>query len=374
MIQRQNNNNNNEDDDVNVDTEGYNQRQYQRGGEDKHQREFSSIFVFKIKLKASSSNNNSDNSNVNPYLQQNNIDHNKIIDLITSNTFKFESEAYNPGFGKPLMFDKKILVAPYYDIVEERIVEDVTNKEKPGEIRPEIRRLPVQKISYIIDTNIFANEGFIYICRVDSLDNAKTLLVEYLRTIQIYSQCIFGFAYDLHSEILQQLLTSLYDYWSTSQSQVTSIKIGGKTLSARYSGRGMYDIRLEDDDEEIRNRIASHELVESITLKAPVGLVEISSRSRYRYIPKITINNNGVLSSKANVNYENFATISNFVQETMKIVGELQKGRCPVGHIRLDQFANMSDNPLVGVSSSSSPSYNSNSSSFPERGGGAVDN
>jgi hypothetical protein len=136
----------------------------------------------------------------------------------------------------------------------------------------------------------------------------------------------------------------------------------------------MYDIRLEDDDEEIRNRIASHELVESITLKAPVGLVEISSRSRYRYIPKITINNNGVLSSKANVNYENFATISNFVQETMKIVGELQKGRCPVGHISLDQFANMSDNPLVGVSSSSSPSYNSNSSSFPERGGGAVDN
>ena len=373
MIQRQNNNNNNEDDDVNVDTEGYNQRQYQRGGEDKHQREFSSIFVFKVKLKASN-NSNSDNSNVNPYLQQNNIDHNKIIDLITSNSFKFESEAYNPGFGKPLMFDKKILVAPYYDIVEERIVEDVTNKEKPGEIRPEIRRLPVQKISYIIDTNIFANEGFIYICRVDSLDNAKTLLVEYLRTIQIYSQCIFGFAYDLHSEILQQLLTSLYDYWSTSQSQVTSIKIGGKTLSARYSGRGMYDIRLEDDDEEIRNRIASHELVESITLKAPVGLVEISSRSRYRYIPKITINNNGVLSSKANVNYENFATISNFVQETMKIVGELQKGRCPVGHIRLDQFANMSDNPLVGVSSSSSPSYNSNSSSFPERGGGAVDN
>jgi hypothetical protein len=366
LIRRQNNNNN-----ENTDTQEYKEREYQREEEDKQQREFSSIFVFKVKLRAS--NNNSDNPTVNPYLHQNNID-NKINDLIASNAFKFESEAYSSGFGKPLMFDNKILVAPYYDIVEERIVEDVTNKEKPGEIKPEIRRLPVQKVSYIIDTNIFANEGFIYICRVDSLDSAKSLLVEYLRTIQIYSECIYAFAYDLHSEILQQLLTSLYDYWSTSQSQVTSIKIGGKTISARYSGRGMYDIRLEDNHEEIRNRIASHELVESITLKAPVGLVEISSRSRYRYIPKITINNNGVLSSRANVNYDNFATIRNFVQETMKIVSELQKGRRPVGHIKLDQFANISDNPLVGVSSStssSSPSYNSSSSSSLPEGGGA---
>jgi hypothetical protein len=46
-----------------------------------------------------------------------------------------------------------------------------------------------------------------------------------------------------------------------SESQITPIKIGGKTVSARYSGRGMYDVRFEDANEEIRNRIASHELV-----------------------------------------------------------------------------------------------------------------
>jgi hypothetical protein len=42
--------------------------------------------------------------------------------------------------------------------------------------------------------------------------------------------------------------------WPTSESQVTSIKIGGKTISARYSGRHKYDVRLDDANEEIRSR------------------------------------------------------------------------------------------------------------------------
>jgi hypothetical protein len=50
---------------------------------------------------------------------------------------------------------------------------------------------------------------------------------------------------------------SLYDYWPTSETQITSIRIGGKTISARYSGRGAYDVRVEDANEEIRNRISS---------------------------------------------------------------------------------------------------------------------
>jgi hypothetical protein len=39
--------------------------------------------------------------------------------------------------------------------------------------------------------------------------------------------------------------------WPTSESQVTSIKIGGKTISARYSGRRKYDARLDDVNKEI---------------------------------------------------------------------------------------------------------------------------
>jgi hypothetical protein len=73
----------------------------------------------------------------------------KIIDLIALNTFKFESETYRSGFGKPLMFGKEILVVPYYNIVKEEVREDVINKENPGEIKPEIRLMPVQKVRYI---------------------------------------------------------------------------------------------------------------------------------------------------------------------------------------------------------------------------------
>jgi hypothetical protein len=62
------------------------------------------------------------------------------------------------------------------------------------------------------------------------------------------------------------------DYWPTTESQVTSIRIGGKTISAKYSGRGRYDVRLEDIDEEIRNRITAGEQIESITLKPPVSI------------------------------------------------------------------------------------------------------
>jgi hypothetical protein len=114
---------------------------------------------------------------------------NTIINLLESNGFKFESEgeeqAYQSGFGKPDMFDNKILAVPYYDIIQEQITEDVTSKEKPREVKRKTRRIPAQKVRYIIDTNIFANEGFIFVCRIDSLDNAKRLLIEYLKTLPI---------------------------------------------------------------------------------------------------------------------------------------------------------------------------------------------
>jgi hypothetical protein len=326
----------------------------QQKAQQPQQREFSSIFAFKIIRKGRSSRSL-------PSLQNNNnID--SLNNLLSSNGFKFESEAYQSGFGKPIMFENNILVAPYYDIIEEQIIEDTTNKDKPGEIKQETKILPTQKVRYIIDTNIFANEDLVFICRTDSfLDNAKQLLVEYLKTLQIYEDCSFGFVYDMNSEIMQQLLMSLYDYWPTSESQITSIRIGGKTISARYSGRGAYDIRLEDANEEIRNRISSNEHIEDITLKAPIGFAARSTRrsrsiSRSRVIPKISISENGIINCRANVNYENFVIIKNFVQETMQIIRELQKGRRPIGYTQLDEFTTESDKSSF-VSISSSPSF-----------------
>ena len=324
----------------------------QQKEQQRQQREFSSIFAFKIIRKGRRNRSL-------PSLQNNN-NINAFINLISSNGFKFESEAYESGFGKPIIFENNIFVAPYYDIIEEEIIEDTTNKDIPGEIKQETKILPTQKVRYIIDTNIFANEDLVFICRTEPfLDNAKQLLVEYLKTIQIYEDCSFGFVYDMHSEIMQQLLMSLYDYWPTSESQITSVRIGGKTISARYSGRGAYDIRLEDANEEIRNRISSNERIEDITLRAPIGLAtrrsKSSSRSsRSRAIPKISISENGVINCRANVNYENFVIIKNFVQETMQIIKELQKGRRPIGYMQLDEFTVEPDKAsLVGISSSS---------------------
>lgn len=315
----------------------------------RQQREFSSIFAFKIIRKARRNRSLAS-------LQNNNNNIDAFINLISSNSFKFESEAYESGFGKPIIFENNILVAPYYDIIEEEIIEDTTNKDKPGEIKRETKIQPTQKVRYVIDTNIFANEDLVFICRTEpSLDNAKQLLVEYLKTIQIYEDCSFGFVYDMHSEIMQQLLMSLYDYWPTSESQITSVRIGGKTISARYSGRGAYDIRLEDANEEIRNRISSNERIEDITLRAPIGLATRRSKSsRSRAIPKISVSENGIINCRANVNYENFVIIKNFVQETMRIVKELQKGRRIIGYMQLDEFTVEPDKAsLVGISSSS---------------------
>jgi hypothetical protein len=321
----------------------------QKEQQQRQQREFSSIFAFKIIRKGRR------NRSLPSLQNNNNID--AFINLITSNGFKFESEAYESGFGKPIIFENNILVAPYYDVIEEEIIEDTTNKDKPGEIKQETKIQPTQKVRYIIDTNIFANEDLVFICRTEPfLDNAKQLLVEYLKTIQIYEDCSFGFVYDMHSEIMQQLLMSLYDYWPTFESQITSVRIGGKTISARYSGRGAYDIRLEDANEEIRNRISSNVCIEDITLRAPIGLATRRNKSsRSRAIPKISISENGIINCRANVNYENFVIIKNFVQETMRIIKELQKGRRPIGYMQLDEFTVEPDKAsLVGVSSPSS--------------------
>lgn len=87
--------------------------------------------------------------------------------------------------------------------------------------------------------------------------------------------------------ILQQLLLTLYDYWPTIQSQVTSVRIGGKTISARYSGRGRYDLRVEDIDEEIRKRISDGEQIENITIKPPIDVAE--GIKIKRMVPKLPL-------------------------------------------------------------------------------------
>jgi hypothetical protein len=47
---------------------------------------------------------------------------------------------------------------PYYEIAEEQITEDITDKEKPSEVISQTKTVQVQKLRYTIDDNIIRIE------------------------------------------------------------------------------------------------------------------------------------------------------------------------------------------------------------------------
>lgn len=298
------------------------------------EREFSSIFVFKIKKRSA----DTAAAAAPPH------DLDKLSNSLMNKAFKFEPDNYQSGFAKPVSFDQEIQLVPYYEIEEEQITEDITNKERPGEIIPQTKLMQIQKLRYIIDANVYANQGLVLVCRVDTIDHAQQILEEYLQTTGLDESCSRNFLYGQPSGIVQQLLLTLYDYWPTTESQITSVRIGGKTISAKYSGRGRYDVRLEDINEEIRSRITAGEQIESITIKPPISIgggIKIR-----RAVPKITINDIGVIACRANTNYENFALIKGFINETVNIISNLVRGKQPRGYSKLEDFTTTSDTPI----------------------------
>lgn len=75
--------------------------------------------------------------------------------------FEFEPNNYQSGFEKAVGFDQEILLVPYYEIAEEQVTEDGTNKERPGEVITQIKLIQIQKLRYIIDANLYANQGLV---------------------------------------------------------------------------------------------------------------------------------------------------------------------------------------------------------------------
>ena len=122
------------------------------------------------------------------------------------------------------------------------------------------------------------------------------------------------------------------------------MRIGGKTISARYSGRGKYDLRLEDIDEEIRTRISDGQQIENITVKPPIDIA--GGFKIKRVVPKITINDLGVINCRANTTHENFAMIREFIDETIKIIGDTIKGKRPRSYTRIEDFSGQ-DNAAI---------------------------
>lgn len=303
--------------------------------------EFSSIFPFRIGHISTSSSScikHIDKENTATY---NNSNFDSSIKILTEHLLKvpfhFEPNNYQSGYAIPSILNLKVVVIPYYEIIDGNIIQNVTDKENIGEVIKQTTTIKAQKLKYIIDASTFANSKIILVCKVKTVDQARDFLSDYLKTIGFKeSNDTWNFVYDESEFIMQQLLLSLYDYWPTNESQTTSIKIGGKTISANYSGRGKYDLRLEEVNEEIKNRIINGDHIENITLKPPIGITGIKLR---KSVPKISINDQGVISCKANINYENFVIIKWFIEETINIIKQLNKIKQPrASYIKLEDF------------------------------------
>ncbi|HSF00157.1 MAG TPA: hypothetical protein VLA48_04610 [Nitrososphaeraceae archaeon] len=260
-----------------------------------------------------------------------------FTDYLLQEPFHFEPNNYHSGYAIPSILNHKVVAIPYYEILDEIISQNVTDKGKIGQVTQQTTAIKSQKLKYIIDANTFANGNIILVCKVKSVDEAHDFLSNYLKAIGFkknYKIC--DFIYNESPSIMQQLLVSLYDYWPTNQSQITSIKIGGKTISANYSGRGKYDLRLEEVNEEIKNRIINGDYIENITLKPSIGITGIRFR---KSVLKITINEQGIINCKANINYENFIIVKWFIEETIRIIKQLNKDKKPKpSYSKLEDF------------------------------------
>ncbi len=313
--------------------------------------EFSSIFPFRI--------NNidpSNNSNLFKPIHKEetysygNSDFNYAFriftDCLLQEPFHFEPNNYQSGYAIPSVLNLKVVTIPYYEILDEIISQNVTDKGKIGQITQQTTTIKSQKLKYIIDANTFANSNIILVCKVKSVDEAHNFLSNYLKAIGFKKNKTCDFIYNESSNIMQQLLVSLYDYWPTNQSQITSMKIGGKTISANYSGRGKYDLRLEEVNEEIKNRIINGDHIENITLKPSISIRGMRLR---KPVPKITINEQGVINCKANINYENFTIVKWFIEETIRIIKQLNKDKKPhPSYSKLEDFFPTDTYSLIG--------------------------
>lgn len=303
--------------------------------------EFSSIFPFRISHISPSSSSFIKQINKENNYNYGNSNFDSSFKILTEHLLKepfhFEPNNYQSGYAIPSILNLKVVVIPYYEIIDGNITQNVTGKENLGEVTKQTTTIKAQKLKYIIDASTFANSKIILVCKVKTVDQARDFLSDYLKAIGFKeSNDTWNFVYNESDIIMQQLLLSLYDYWPTNESQTTSIKIGGKTISANYSGRGKYDLRLEEVNEEIKNRIINGDHIENITLKPPIGLTGIKLR---KSVPKISINDQGVISCRANINYENFVIIKWFIEETINIIKQLNKVEQPkASYIKLEDF------------------------------------
>ncbi len=78
-----------------------------------------------------------------------------------------------------------------------------------------------------------------------------------------------------------------------------------------------------------------------LPIKPPIDITRFKLR---KSVPKININDQGVISCKANINYENFVIINWFIEETINIIKQLNKIKQPrPSYIKIEDFITQID-------------------------------
>jgi hypothetical protein len=185
------------------------------------------------------------------------------------------------------------------------------------------------------------------VCQTSDLASSTSLLQNYLTCIGVRARPVFNYEYRL--QLLQQLLETLYWYWPVSESAVTAIKIGDNTITTRHSGRGAYDVRIHSEkDSEVKKALTRGEKIENITIIPPHSVAGSTIDER---ICKVTLYHDGKISTRARITEQNLKMVWAFIEETNKILDQIEGGKRPSGFQPLEPFfgAEMRDSRLDAI-------------------------
>ena len=127
--------------------------------------EFSSIFPFRIdntcvsnnfiftkSIQKEKPNNNGSSSDFDYTFKI-------FTDCLLQEPFHFEPNNYQSGYAIPSILNFKVVTVPYYEIIDETISQNITDKGKVGQVTQQTKSNKSQKLKYIIDAKILTNSN-----------------------------------------------------------------------------------------------------------------------------------------------------------------------------------------------------------------------
>jgi hypothetical protein len=238
-----------------------------------------------------------------------------------------------PGYAKEVVMLGDSFVITYKSIYTATVkVADSNSQNNVPALTK--REMPLWTDQFILDRFSRHTQASVLICQTSDLASSTTLLQNYLACIGVSARPVFYYEYRL--PLLQQLLETLYWYWPCAESAVTAIKIGDNTISTRHSGRGAYDVRIHSDkNSEVERAIRRGERIENITIIPPHS---ISGSTVDQRVCKVTLYHDGKISTRARITEQNLKMVWAFIEETNKILDQIEGGKRPSGFQQLEPF------------------------------------